>query len=114
MPQQSGSAMIMKDWPANVPGSAGKLDLEAERTLVRLEALARVMDSAFVIPGTTIRMGLDGVVGLVPVIGDAIAGLVSTYLIWEARRLNVPKVGTSPDARQHHVRYRHRLRARDR
>ena len=84
--------MIMKDWPArNSSGPAGKLDLEAERTLLRLEALARLMDSAFVIPGTTIKMGLDGIIGLLPVVGDAVAGLVSTYLIWEARRLNVPK-----------------------
>ena len=57
-----------------------------EQSMLRLEALARLMDGAFVIPGTNIRMGLDGLIGLVPVLGDVAAGLVSTYLIWEARR----------------------------
>ena len=48
------------------------------------------MDGAFVVPGTTIRFGLDGLIGFVPVAGDVIAGLVSTYLIWEARQLGAP------------------------
>lgn len=62
-----------------------------ERSLLRLEALARLMDSAFAIPGTKIRIGLDGIIGLLPVVGDLLAGAVSTYLIWEARQLGAPK-----------------------
>jgi hypothetical protein len=62
-----------------------------EQSVARLEMLARVMDSAFVIPGTNVRMGLDGIIGLIPVAGDVISGLMSTYLIWEARKLGVPK-----------------------
>jgi hypothetical protein len=63
----------------------------AQQSLARLEALARLMDGAFVFPGTTIRFGLDGLIGLIPVAGDMIAGLVSTYLIWEARQLGAPR-----------------------
>ena len=63
----------------------------AEQSVARLEMLARMMDSAFVIPGTNVRMGLDGIIGLVPVAGDIISGLMSSYLIWEARKLGVPK-----------------------
>ena len=59
-------------------------------SVARLEALAKLMDGAFVIPGTNIRMGLDGLIGLVPVAGDMIAGLISTYMIWEARQLGAP------------------------
>jgi hypothetical protein len=62
-----------------------------EQALVRLEALARLMDSAFVLPGTDIRFGIDSIAGLVPGIGDAISGIVSSYLIWEAKRLGVSK-----------------------
>ena len=65
--------------------------VRTEQALVRLEALARLMDSAFVIPGTNIRMGLDGLIGLLPVAGDLVAGLVSSYLIWEARRLGASR-----------------------
>jgi Domain of unknown function (DUF4112) len=72
---------------------AGTVPLEnrTQRSLMRLEALAKLMDGAFIIPGTTIRFGLDGIIGLVPVAGDMLAGLVSAYLIWEARQLGAPR-----------------------
>jgi hypothetical protein len=72
-------------------GRAIPLDADLQQSVARLEALARLMDGAFVVPGTTIRFGLDGIVGLIPVAGDVIAGLVSTYLIWEARQLGAPR-----------------------
>jgi hypothetical protein len=62
-----------------------------EESVVRLEALAKLMDGVFVLPGTNIRMGLDALIGLVLVAGDMVAGLISTYLIWEARRLGAPR-----------------------
>jgi hypothetical protein len=71
--------------------SATPFETASEQSLARLEALARLMDGAFVIPGTNVRFGLDGLVGLIPGIGDVIGGLVSSYLIWEARQLEVPK-----------------------
>jgi hypothetical protein len=71
-------------------GMTAPLDPNAQKSMARLEALALLMDGAFVLPGTTIRFGLDGIIGLVPVVGDMIAGLVSTYLIWEARQLGAP------------------------
>jgi len=64
---------------------------ETGQSVARLEALARLMDGAFVLPGTNIRMGLDAIIGLIPVAGGVIAGLISTYLIWEARQLGAPK-----------------------
>ena len=44
-----------------------------DRTLRGLEIL---LDEAFRIPGTTIRFGLDGLIGLVPGLGDVVAGLL--------------------------------------
>ena len=64
---------------------------DTEQSVARVEALARLMDGAFVLPGTNIRLGLDAVVGLVPVAGDMISGLISSYLIWEARQLGAPR-----------------------
>ena len=66
-------------------GATVPLDPGKQQSMARLEALARLMDGAFVIPGTTIRFGLDGIIGLIPVAGDMIAGLVSTYLIDQGR-----------------------------
>jgi uncharacterized membrane protein len=62
-----------------------------EEAIARLDALAKLMDSAFVVPGTKTRIGLDGIIGIIPGVGDVISGLVSSYLIWEARRLGVSK-----------------------
>src|SRR5262245_17011915 len=72
----------------------GKNVLEGGRTeqsLARLEAPAQLMDGAFIIPGTNIRFGLDALIGLVPIAGDLIASLVSSYLIWEARQLGASR-----------------------
>lgn len=57
----------------------------------RLEQLADLMDSRFVLPGTDIRFGLDSLVGLIPGIGDLASGMVSVYLMNRARALGVPK-----------------------
>lgn len=64
---------------------------DREATLLRLEAFAHLMDTAFVIPGINRRVGLDAVIGLVPVIGDVAGMLLSSYIIFEARRLGVPR-----------------------
>ncbi|MBS0238207.1 MAG: DUF4112 domain-containing protein [Proteobacteria bacterium] len=64
---------------------------EFDESFARIEALAKVLDSAFRIPGTKIVMGIDAVLGLVPVIGDAISGAIASYIIWEARRLGAPR-----------------------
>jgi hypothetical protein len=56
-----------------------------------LDKLSRILDSAFPIPGTRYRIGLDGLIGLIPGIGDTIGATLSTYIIFEAARLGVPK-----------------------
>ena len=63
----------------------------AEQSVARLEALAKLMDGMVSVPGTNIRVGVDAIVGLVPGIGDVVSGLVSSYLIWEARQLGAPR-----------------------
>lgn len=61
-----------------------------EERLARIDALARLLDTAFVFPGTNIRFGLDALIGLVPGIGDAITTVVSLYIVNEARALGAP------------------------
>jgi Domain of unknown function (DUF4112) len=58
--------------------------------IARLDALAALLDSALLIPGTNIRFGVDAVVGLVPGIGDAITTAISLYIVHEARQLGAP------------------------
>jgi hypothetical protein len=66
-------------------------DPDTQQSLARLDVLAKLMDSAFLLPGTNVRLGLDSIVGLVPVVGDVLSGLISSYLIWEARRLGASR-----------------------
>jgi C4-dicarboxylate transporter len=66
------------------PGSRGE-------TFARIDRLARVLDSAFVVPGTSIRFGFDALIGIVPGIGDAITTALSAYIVYEAHRLGAPK-----------------------
>ena len=62
----------------------------AER-IARLDALASLLDTAFILPGTNIRFGIDALIGLVPGIGDAITTLMSLYIVREARELGAPR-----------------------
>jgi hypothetical protein len=58
----------------------------------RFAAVSRVTDELVAVPGTSIRVGLDPVVGLVPVVGDAISAVVGFWLIAEATRFGVPRI----------------------
>lgn len=57
----------------------------------RIEAIEMILERSIVIPGLNRPIGLDAVVGLIPVIGDLITGAMGAYLIWEARNLGLPK-----------------------
>jgi hypothetical protein len=58
--------------------------------LARVRTLARALDSAIRIPGTSIRFGLDSIVGLIPGAGDLVSSALSGYIILTSARLGVP------------------------
>jgi hypothetical protein len=65
-------------------------NLSREQRLARLDAVARLLDIAFVLPGTNIRYGIDGIIRLIPVVGDLVASAFSLWLVREARALGAP------------------------
>jgi hypothetical protein len=65
-------------------------NLTREQRMARLDALAQLLDVAFIVPGTNIRYGIDGLIGLIPVIGDLITTAISLWLVREARALGAP------------------------
>ena len=79
------SVIIPKSPPQLITGSG--ID---HRSAVRM--VAKVMDTAFTVPGTRFRFGLDAVLGLLPGIGDAVGAVIGTYILYTAARLGVPKV----------------------
>ena len=64
---------------------------QEEARLKRVRLLSRLLDEQFRIPGTTQRIGLDGLLGLIPGVGDAVGALLSAYILYEAIRLGAPR-----------------------
>lgn len=58
---------------------------------LRVEAMEKLLERAFHIPGTKVPVGLDSIVGLVPVVGDIITAAMGAWIVWEARNLGMSK-----------------------
>ena len=54
----------------------------ANPALRQIESLAKLMDAQFRVPGTNMRFGLDGILGLIPGAGDMSTFAVSSYMLW--------------------------------
>lgn len=65
--------------------------IQDEAALQEIESLAQWLDARFRLPGTNFRFGLDGLVGLIPGVGDAFGAASAIYLIMRAERLGVPR-----------------------
>jgi hypothetical protein len=83
-----GTADDILRWLAR---GAPELGPDEETSLRRVARLAYWLDDRFRIPGTSRRVGLDGLLGLIPGIGDTATTLVAAYIVLEAARLGVPK-----------------------
>lgn len=63
-----------------------------DRALSALRKWAVLLDSAFQVPGTKMRFGLDPIIGLLPGGGDLVTGFFSVMIVLHAVRLKIPKV----------------------
>jgi len=57
----------------------------------RMQVVAWALDDAVRVPGTNFRVGIDPVVGVLPIGGDAATALVSLYIVAESARLGVAR-----------------------
>ena len=73
--------------PAAAPAAGG---VSLDDPFIAL--VSKLMDSAFVVPGTKIRFGFDPIIGLIPGIGDAATALTSLLLVFQSARQGVPRV----------------------
>jgi hypothetical protein len=81
---------MMADQPEGrrpLPG----LGTEPAAVRQRVEALEKVLERLFVIPGTNRQVGLDVILDLVPFLGTTAGAAIGTYLAWEARNLGMSK-----------------------
>lgn len=73
---------------APLAGAAAELD---QQRIDRILKIARWMDSAYRVPGTNLRIGLDGILGLIPGVGDVGTSLISLYAIYSAQQLGASR-----------------------
>lgn len=57
----------------------------------RVEALEMLLERSFRIPGVNFPVGLDAIIGLVPVLGDIVTTGLGAYMVWEAKNLGLPR-----------------------
>jgi hypothetical protein len=70
----------------------GVLVTDEDNRLALIRTLARWMDTAFELPGTKVKFGLDSIIGLIPGLGDLISSAVGGYIIAIASQMGVPRV----------------------
>ena len=80
---QEQFSQIAKDMPG--------LGSDPHSVRKRVEAMEQLLERSFHIPGTRIPVGLDSIIGLVPVLGDLVTAAMGAYMIWEARNLGMSK-----------------------
>jgi hypothetical protein len=85
--------MLMPTPQEQFDAIAGQLPIGRDPASVRrrLEAVEGVLERAFVVPGINRPIGLDAIVGLIPVVGDVVTTAMGAWLVWEARNLGMSK-----------------------
>ena len=71
--------------PFSLPGT------DPQSVRQRIEAMERILERLFVIPGTKREVGLDVILDLVPGVGDVAGAALGAYIVWEARNLGLSK-----------------------
>lgn len=76
--------------PTRAQSAVGWLRDE-ETSLSRIRTLSKLLDDSIPIPGTDKRIGLDPIVGMLPVAGDTVTALLSLYIVGEGALMGVPR-----------------------
>jgi hypothetical protein len=71
--------------------ASGLTGRDAQSVRMRIEAMEHLLEGLFVIPGINRRVGLDVILDLIPIGGDAIGALMGAWMVWEARNLGMSK-----------------------
>lgn len=85
-----GSRGAYSDGP-QVMGMTLPVGTDPQSVRARVEAMEMLLERSFRIPGVNVPVGLDALIGLVPVVGDIITTAMGAYIVWEARNLGMSK-----------------------
>jgi hypothetical protein len=64
---------------------------DARSVRTRVEAMERLLERLFVVPGLNRSVGLDVILDVIPVVGDVVGAALGAWIVWEARNLGMPK-----------------------
>lgn len=79
--------------PSSFPSQvSSEPDAQRQALLTTVELLANILDKTVKIPGTSLYLGLDPLIGLIPGVGDVLAGLMGTIILGLAARLQIPRI----------------------
>ena len=67
------------------------LETDPQSVRQRVEAMEKLLEHLFVIPGTRRDVGLDVILDVVPIVGDIAAAALGAYIVWEAKNLGMSK-----------------------
>jgi hypothetical protein len=83
----------MAETPASHVPPLRSLSADERKQLARerLIMLTRLMDEAVYVPALRTRVGLDALLGLVPVVGDLISAGIGLYIVSQARELGASR-----------------------
>lgn len=71
--------------------SASSGSSASNASLDRLQVLAWILDNSIKLPGVNYRVGLDALIGIIPVVGDLVGTALSSFILLEASRMGVPR-----------------------
>jgi hypothetical protein len=69
-----------------------RIDTDPRAVRQRIEAMEKVLEGLFVVPGTKRQVGLDTILSLIPTVGSISAAALGSYIMWEARNLKLSKL----------------------
>ncbi len=72
-------------------GLSGLAGREPQAVRRRVEAMEKLLEGLIVIPGTNFRLGLDVILDVIPIAGNALSAAMGSWMAWEARNLGMPK-----------------------
>lgn len=90
-PEQSDGSRQGANFRAETMGFSLPTGSDPQSVRARVEAMEVLLERSFRIPGVNVPVGLDAIIGLVPVVGDIITTALGAYIVWEARNLGLSK-----------------------
>ncbi len=68
-----------------------KLGRDPASVRKRIEGMEQLLERMFVVPGINRPIGLDAIIGIIPIVGDTVGAVLGAWMVWEARNLGMSK-----------------------